>query len=328
MEDYIRTAQPVASSRVRNEYRFTISAATIRNTMAMLEESGFLMHPHTSAGKVPTDKGYRTYVNQLMVVDRLSDDLVREVRQNLEELSGDLDALLQMVSHIISRLSGGLGITITPVNLGRRLRAIRLLSVSPQRILLALELDSGAVRTIVAEGAAPVRQSQLVMLEEILNERLSGLTLEEIRATIGDRLEGTLAADLGITALILNNSDELLSHAHQGNIHIHGLQQVLMGPEFFEQSNVVTLVSLVEDEGRLRELVQGRVTGGEVGATIGDEHGDEDLATFATISCSFDQGPSSGTLAVLSPKRVNYSQVFAVLEFVSHTLTELIMRQD
>lgn len=325
VKDYIRTAQPVASNRVRDEYRFPISAATIRNTMAALEQSGYLTHPHTSAGKVPTDKGYRAYVNQLMVVEQLSAELTAQVRRNLDELSGDLDALLGFVAHIISRLSGAVGITITPVNLGSRLRAIRLLSVSRQRLLLVLELDSGAVRTIVAEGASSLKPHQLLILEEILNERLCGLTLKEIRATVGDRLEGTLAAELGITALILDNAGELFPNRRAGDLHVTGLQQVLTSPEFDEQSNVVALVSLVEDEGRLRGLLREPRSGKRMSVTIGDEHGDEELTTFATISRSFYRGSSLGTLAILAPKRMDYPQAFAVLEFLSDTVTGLIM---
>ena len=328
VENYIRTAQPVASNRVRKEYQFPISAATIRNTMAVLEQYGYLMHPHTSAGKIPTDKGYRTYVDRLMVVESLDADVAGQVKRNLDKLSGDLDALLQIVAAIISKLSGGVGIAITPVNLKSRLLAVRLLTVSESRLILILELDSGAVRTIVAEGERAVSETEMVTLEEILNERLCGLSLVEIQATVGDRLGGTLADDLGITALILDNSSELLTDRRQSEVHVQGLPRVLTSPEFDEQSQVVTLVSLVEDEGRLRNLFIEHRSAGATHVTIGDEHGEEELATFASISRSFYRGSAVGTLAVLAPKRVNYSQAFAVLEFLGTTMTQLMLGQD
>ncbi|MFB0516017.1 MAG: heat-inducible transcriptional repressor HrcA [Candidatus Neomarinimicrobiota bacterium] len=324
VKDYIQTAQPVASNRVRNVYKFPISAATIRNTMAALERAGYLIHPHTSAGKIPTDKGYRTYVNQLMVVEELNAKIVDQVRRSLDQISGDVDKLLRIVAHIISQLSGAVGITITPFNPRARLRLLRLIPVSYRRMLIVLELDGGSVRTVVAEGKRTVEEYQIAILEEILNERLGGLILGEIQATIGPRLEGTLADDLGFTTLIVDHSSTLFDDREQSEMYIYGLRQVLTGPEFVDQSNVVTLVSLLENEERLRELLLGDRPEGYIHVTIGHEHEDEELETFATISQSFHLGNSLGTLAVLAPKRVNYPLVFAVLEFMSHTVSKLI----
>ncbi len=324
VKDYISTALPVASNRVKDIYNFTISAATIRNTMAALEQSGYLTHPHTSAGKIPTDKGYRAYVNKLMVVEDLDTEIAEQVRRNLDQLSGDLDKLLRIVAHIIARLCGGLGITITPISHRSCLRGIRLVLVSDRRMLFVLELDGGEIRTVIAEGKRTVAESQLVILEEILNERLCGLTLEEIQATIGYRLGGTLADDLGITTLILDYSNELFHEQVQGELHFYGLQQVLTSPEFFDQNNVIALLSLVENERRLRNLLLDSEPEDEMAVTIGGEHGDERLTTFATISRSFYYGDSLGTMALLAPKRINYPQVFAVLEFISNAISELV----
>ncbi len=324
VKDYIRTALPVASNRVRDVYNFAISAATIRNTMAALERLGYLTHPHTSAGKIPTDKGYRTYVNQLMVVEDLDTNIAAQVRRNLDQISGDLDQLLRIVADIIARLCSGVGITTSPVCHRARLCAIKLVAVSHRRMLFVLELEGGGIRTVVAEGKLTVEEFQLVTLEEILNERLCGLTLEEIQATIGPRLEDTLADDLGITTLILDHSYELFHEQALGEMHIYGLQQILTSPEFSDQNNVVALLGLVENEGRLRALLLGSQPEEEMTVTIGREHGDERLTTFATISRGFYHGGSLGTMAILAPKRVNYPQVFAVLEFMSSTVSELI----
>ncbi|UCH61865.1 MAG: heat-inducible transcription repressor HrcA [Fidelibacterota bacterium] len=324
VKDYIRTALPVASNRVKNVYNFALSTATIRNTMATLEQSGYLTHPHTSAGKIPTDKGYRAYVNKLMVVEDLDTEITVEVQRNLDQLSGDLDKLLQIIAHIIARLCGGVGITITPVSNRACLRSIRLVFISDRRMLFVLELDDGKIHTVGAEGEQTVAESQLVVLEEIMNERLCGLTLEEIQATVGSRLGGTLADDLGITTFILNHSNELFPKQVPGELHFYGLQQVLTSPEFFDQNNVIALLSLVENERRLRNLLLDSGSEDQMAVTIGGEHRDERLATFATISRGFYYGDSLGTMALVAPKRINYPQVFAVLEFISNSVSELV----
>ena len=323
VQDYIRTAQPVASGRVRDQYHFHISTATIRNTMADLERLGYLMHPHTSSGKVPTDKGYRIYVDDLMVVAGLNNAIARMVTNNLEQLSGEIDKLLRIVAHIISKLSGGVGITIAPVNLQSRLSSIRLVPVSHHRMLFVLELHSGSVQTVVAEWKQPINEDQLILLEEIMNERLCELTLEEIQATLEQRLEGTIVDELGITALILDHSAELFFNRDRGDLYLFGLQQALQSPEFDDQDNIAALLNLIEDEDMLRGVISRENLEMNLNATIGQEHGNERLERFATISCGYHYGDSQGTMAVLAPKRVNYPHVFAVLKFLSKSITEL-----
>jgi heat-inducible transcriptional repressor len=324
VKDYIRTAQPVASGRVKDRYHFQVSPATIRTTMAELERLGYLTHPHTSAGKVPTDKGYRAYVDDLMVVGSLNTEITTRIAQNLEQLSGDIDKLLRIVSHIISQLSGGIGITLAPVNPTSRLSAVRLVPFNHRRMLFVLELHSGSVQTVVAEWKKTLDESQLILLEEILNERLSDLTLEEIQATIGQRLEGTLADELGITAFILDHSMELFTNRDQGDLYLFGLQQVLQSPEFDDQNNIATLLRLIEDEDMLRTIICRENRETDLSVTIGHEHRTEQMETFATISCGLYYGSSVGTMAVLAPKRVNYPHVIAVLDFLSKSISELV----
>ncbi len=323
VKDYIQTATPVASRRVKDVYRFALSAATIRNTMAALERSGYLTHPHTSAGKVPTDKGYRTYVDILMNVKELDADQAAQVQSYLEEISGDLDQLLRMVAHIIARLCGGVGITIAPGCQKSRLRSIRLVNVSSQRMLFILDLDGSGIRTVMVDARCTIEGLQLITLEEILNERLSGLTFEEIEATIGSRLEGTLADELGITTLILDHSNELFNEPSYGDLYFYGLKQALASPEFIDQENVVALLGLIENEGLLRALLFKNADVEGLTVTIGGEHGNEQLATFATISRSFYYGGTVGTMALLAPKRVNYPQVIAALDFISTAVSRL-----
>ena len=323
VEDYIHTAQPVPSKRVRDVCRMAVSPATIRSTMADLERNGYLTHPHTSAGKVPTDQGYRTYVNQLMVVEDLNEQLAGEIIRHLEEISGSVDKQLQIVAHIIAQLSGSVGITIAPVNLTVRLSGIRLVPLSMERTLYVLELDSGSLHTVVAETQQVLGDDQRVIVEEILRERLCGLTLEEIQATVGSRLSGTLADELGVTTFILEHANELFDAPDRVEMHTQGLSKILESPEFVDPANVTIVASLVENEDRLRALVQGSDLEQAVQVTIGTEHDDEQLETFATISRGFYQGGNLGVMAVLAPKRVNYAQVFAILEFLSTTLSEM-----
>jgi len=321
VEDYIRTALPVASARVKDVFRLPVSPATIRNTMATLEHQGYLSHPHTSAGKIPTDKGYRTYVNDLMVVEAFNTALAAQVYRELEEISGSLDQHLRIIAHIIAQLTGSVGITVQPVNPNAVLVGIRLVPVSHHRVLFVLELDGGRLRTVATEIEKDITDTQLLTVEEILRERLCGLTLNDIQADIGSRLQGTIADEMGITTVIIDHTQELFDQSGEGVLHTYGLHQILDTPEFYDQTRVVNLAELVEDEGELRALILKMAPEDTIRVTIGKEHQEEQLASFATIACSFSLGQSTAAMAVLAPTRVNYPQVIALLNFLKETVS-------
>ena len=322
IEDFIRTATPVASNRIAGTFDKPLSPATVRNTMALLERGGFLTHPYTSAGKVPTDKGYRTYVNQLMPVVDLNLVLQSRIKQELEEISGNVADYMQVVAHIISQLSHGVGICMSPVNLKALLTGIRLVHISEYRVLFVMEFDSHSMKTVVVELKRNLDSRLLVTVEEILRERLCGVSLEEIEESIVPRLYGTLVDDLGIVSLILEHSEELFTLPLKSELYIYGLQRVLLSPEFGDQEIVTTLAGLVEDEDRLRKLAWAAGDDEKPQITIGSEHQDRSLETFTTISRKFHQHGRTGTLAILAPKRLDYAQSLAVLDFLADTVSE------
>ncbi len=328
VEDYIDTAIPVASTRVKMVNKLPFSPATIRNTMAGLERWGYLMHPYTSSGKIPTDKGYRTYVNSLMVLSELDAGIKIGIGDILEEVSGSVERHLDLIAHLIAQITGGIGVVVSPVDPRTKLIGIKLAAIGSGRVLLVLELDSGAVRSVMAEVQDEEMPVQLSVLEEILCERLCGLTLSEIGATIEPRLKATLAEKVGLTAFIIERAAELFSTSLTGEIEFYGLEHILASPEFVDQSNVSALIGLLEDENRLRAYLMRCVSQRAVRIDIGAEIGEENLETFTIITRRYLQGASFGTIAVIAPKRVNYAQAIATLEFVSEGVSDVGLNQD
>jgi heat-inducible transcriptional repressor len=263
-----------------------------------------------------------------MVVERLSERMMVDIQRTLVEISGGIDRLLRIVSHLVSRLSGGVGIILTPVPLHARLTSLKLVPVSYRRMLIVLELDIGSIRTVIAELQQDMSDDQLATAEEILNARLVGLTLQEIQTSIVPRLKGTLADDLGITAVILGHSTELFEDQSFPEIYTHGLPQALKSPEFDDQSNVYSLVSLIEDERRLRALFGAMMRSSEVKVTIGTEHQDQRMEILASISSGYAWGHTVGSMAVLAPKRVLYPHVVALMEYLSSAVSEMDTSQN
>lgn len=324
VEDFIHTALPVASSRVKALSQMSVSPATIRQTMAELERSGHLSHPHTSAGRVPTDKGYRAYVDDLMPTSPLETDAIALIQRWLEEVSGDVDSLLQLVSNLIARLTGSIGVALAPGNTSVRLQGINLISAEGDRVLMILETDSRKLRTVAIPTDHSMTDHQLLTVEDILRERLCGLTFEEIQATAGNRLAGTLADDIGLSGYILEHAGELFDGPPDRLLYSHGLDRILQVPDFFNHANVANLAGLIEDMDRLRILVETRSAAGKPVVTIGAEHEDDLLDMLAIIRRGYYVGRNFGTLAVLAPKRVDYAHVCAVLDYLSARMPELL----
>ncbi|MCK4578068.1 MAG: heat-inducible transcription repressor HrcA [Candidatus Marinimicrobia bacterium] len=322
VEDFIHTANPVPSSRVSEVYRVPLSTASIRNTMAGLERDGYLFHPHTSSGKVPTDKGYRTYVADLMVVEDLNYIDRAIIHQTLHDLSGSIDRHLQALSQLLSQISGGVGIAIAPDLMDAILEGIRLVQISHSRILFVLELDSGNCRTVVAELDQEGQIDQLPIVEDILRERLCGLALNEIQSTLGPRLQDIPQDDLGVIGFIHENSQALFCAPSSGDLHIFGLEQTLKNPEFTDRANIVALMSLVEDESRLISVLASHISE-DITVMIGAEHSDERLSTLATIKLNVRGARTCGTLAVVAPKRVKYSKIFSALNQIGCFIRQL-----
>ncbi len=188
IHQFILTANPVGSRNLSKKYEVGFSPATVRNIMSDLEETGFLGHPHTSAGRVPTDLGYRFYVNSLMETPQLSQNEVDFIESHFEQINSDTDEILKITSNILSKLTSQLAYVSYPKFGNAILEKIQLVPVSNSRLLVVISIKSGMIRTITLEVETGLEQKNLSTIQRLLNERLAGLTFTEIKKTISERL--------------------------------------------------------------------------------------------------------------------------------------------
>ncbi len=323
VENYIRTATPVASHSITGVFAKPWSSATIRNTMATLEKIGYLLHPHTSSGKIPTDKGYRTYVNELMVARDIGKMQRQLIHNRLVQISGDVEKNIQIVVHIISELTGCIGIAIAPSTDSLYLQSIKLIPTSAGRVLFVLELTGGQIETVVAEATEDIPIERLAMVEEIIRERLCGLSLADILVTIEHRLKDTIADIKLIRSLLVHKTDDMITRYSRGDLFIHGMSRIVKTPEFTEPQNIEALANILDDTERIRDLIVAD-TDNKVSVIIGDEHESADLFSFATFCRSFNCSTGKGSLGILSPKRVAYAEFTPVLEYLTEELSDII----
>ena len=330
---FIETAAPVGSRPLVRRYGLDLSPATIRNTMSDLEEAGYLEHPHTSAGRVPTWRGYRTFVDELMQTDVLGESERGLVRAEVERLLAVDDAARE-ASKLLGRLSNLLGVVLAPNLATGILERIEAIPLSSTRVMFVLSLTGGLVRTLVLELEAGPQRAPLDALIGLLNERLAGLTIDEIRRTYAARLDD--ADDrTSLVRVILDRSHALFAEqTSPDRLRVAGAQHLLAQPEFREPADLRTFVRLLEDEHFLVELLEARaVTApdgspadapapvGQAVVTIGREHGDERAGRVAVVSARYRVGDAVGTIGVVGPTRMDYARVVGIVEHVAALLS-------
>ena len=325
IETYVQTAEPAGSRTIAKRHQLGLSPATIRNTMSDLEEKGFLYHPHTSAGRIPTDQAYRVYVDSLMKPPRVG---VAQAEQIREELAGEravIEQILSRAAQVLGVLTNELGVAVSPSLEEAVLERLDLMHVSTERLLLVLALKSGLVRTIFVEVPSHMAHEAVAHVTVVLNERLAGLTLKEIRATLADRLRDA-APDAGSSDLLnifVQEAEELFDVPAPLGVVLGSTQPLAIQPEFATKERLQGLIEVTERRDLLREALAAR--GGEgVTITIGQEHVDPRLAPFTLVTSSYHFGPLSGVIGVMGPTRMPYDKIAALVEHTSRLVGELL----
>jgi heat-inducible transcriptional repressor len=330
---YVETAEPAGSRTVARRFGLGVSPATVRNAMSDLEERGYLFHPHTSAGRIPTDLAYRYYVDTLMRPHRLTAAQQRRVRRELAEGEGGaLEQLIRSATQVLGLVTGELGLALSPRLEDVTLEKIELVRLSSERVLLVLTLGSGSVRTVYVNLPTSVPAEALSSLTVVLNERLAGLPLTEIRSSVGERLRdgGTDESSTELLNIFLQSADEWLGPLQRGDDEVVlGRASVLAGqPEFASGAGLRDLLELTERRDLLARVLTGRAHEEMPTITIGTEHGHPRLSTFTLVTSEYRFGHLTGVIGVMGPTRMPYEKVATIVEYTSLLVGELAGGSD
>ena len=327
IETYVQTAEPAGSRTIATRYNLGLSPATIRSTMSDLEEKGYLYHPHTSAGRIPTDLAYRVYVDSLMRPSAVAPAQAEHIRGELESQRAAIETILSRAAQVLGVLTNELGVAVSPTIEEAVLERLDLLQVSSERLLLVLALRSGSVRTIFVEVPAELAAEAVHHVTVVLNERLAGLTLKEIRATLGDRLRDASTPDSGSSELLnifVQEAEELFDlTSSRGSVHLGSTQPLAEQPEFATREQLQGLLDVTERRDLLREALAARGSEG-LTITIGQEHSDARLVPFTLVTSTYRFGPLSGVIGVMGPTRMPYAKIAALVNHTSRLVGELL----
>jgi heat-inducible transcriptional repressor len=319
IHQYIRTAEPVGSPHLARQRRLNLSPASIRNTLGTLERLGYLYQPHTSAGRVPTDRGYRYYVDSLMPFYTLSESVKGRIRSQMGSDSHDIDEILSQACHVLGLVSRQLGVTLSPRFQKGVFKRMEMVPLSEKRLLLVLTIKSGLVKTVVMEVGSSIPEHRLQETCRLLNERLSDLTIQEIRQTLPRRVRDVSYGDPKLIQYMVDSAHLFFDFPMGGQLHFAGTVNIVNQPEFQDRIRLRKLMSLLEEEKTLGKLLSQR-PGEGVSVTIGSENTHGEMQCYSLLTARYRVGKVEGTLGVIGPTRMRYARLCAVVDYMARLL--------
>lgn len=321
---YIKTAKPVGSNVLIDEYNIELSPATVRNLMAELEDEGFLTHPHTSAGRIPTDKGYRAYVDSIAKLQKVAIAEEERIRKEYEQKHQEIEAILSETSRILSGLSQYTGFVLAPKTQYNEISNIELLQIAPNHLLIVLLTHTGMVKHKKIE--ATLSLEQLKRLKSFLNDSLRGVSLSEATAKITDEINRYKEQSSQIYKIVEKISDAFYSI--QDDIYIDGASNAIEVPDFNDFEPIKSLIKLNENKEKFIEIINKDFSESGINVKIGSENSVAELKDLSLVTTVYKDGEKAvGILGIIGPKRMEYDKMMSLVSGVSQILNDFFKKK-
>ena len=318
--DFIYSAEPVGSRTISRKYDMGVSAATIRNEMSDLEDMGFLTHPHTSAGRIPSDKAYRLYVNSLMKKYELPEKEKQAIEKEISENMTELDKTIQHASNLLSRLTNLTAFAMTPNQDENKLKYVNILPVDERTVVLMIVAESGKVTNTAVRLKSQYNPKTLELLSKVLTHNYRGRSLSSILTLdIIKDLESDIVSMGKVAENIIPSFISTLENMLNVDLYIDGLENIFSIPEYNDINKAKVFMNMVSRKQELTKLLMNRKSG--VIVTIGNENDDDIMKDCSLITATYCvDGHCVGKLGVVGPTRMKYDEVTSVVEFLTQNL--------
>lgn len=323
IEEYVARALPVGSRTLTERYSLGVSPATVRNDLSALEDAGYITQPHTSAGRVPTDAGYRAFVDDLLSGGLAWEETPhQDVVDQLRATATELDALIEQTSATLARLTDCLSVVVAPSLVAARIRQVSLVSLSDHRALVVLVAEDGQVANRQVSFADAVAPEALARIQELLNRLLAGRSLAEARAAAGDASPEALADPL--VRMVLEEVVACVQESSLGRAHRVGVSSLLRKPEFAQAQALAPIMSVLEDDTVLLHVFDDALDGScaPCAVRIGRENGAAELSGVSVVASPYGWGDGMGVVAVIGPTRMDYSRVIRAVRAAQRALSD------
>lgn len=318
VDEYIETAEPVSSAVIAEKYEPDISSATVRNTMADLEKEGYLEKTHTSSGRVPSAKGYRLYVDELLKYDNISLEEIKYIQEKLENKANGIEELTKIATTTLSEITHYTTVSIGPKTSGQIIEEIKFVLLGSRMLMGIIVTDSGLVKETIIKFDEDITAEQVDTLNYFFNNKLKGEPIEKIDDSLEKYIFRELKYSINIIRPIIEQMKKLIEEEEK--IYLEGANKSFELPEFQSLALAKNFVNILDTKEVMRDILN---TGfaEDIQIYIGDENENEDLKDFSIVTFKHSVGDKDlGTIGIIGPKRMNYSKVISVMKYISNKL--------
>lgn len=326
INDYISNAEPVGSRTVARKHELGLSSATIRNEMSDLEEMGYLTQPHTSAGRIPSDKGYRFYVDQLMNARCLTVEEIGSIKSALETRINELSQLLKQASIVMSKITKYTSVAVSPENETSVLKAVQVVPVERGKALVLVITNAGIIKNSIVKIPDTVSPEFLIGVSNIFNQKLSDLTIKQINMPLIREIELMIGSTHEILLPILNGITDCINQIDCQEVYLDGMTNILNYPEFSDMVKAKEFLNLMDAKDIFSKVFKNvDKSNDHINIQIGKENKIEEMKDCSLVSTTYNLGNVIiGTIGIIGPTRMEYSKVLAAMGYIRIKINEEI----
>ena len=326
VREYIASGEPVPSSLLANAAGLGVSSATVRNILAKLEDEGYVQQPHTSAGRIPTDRGYRFYVDLLLEAKRSGRTASAvEARLRRDGAAPLADALLSQVSHVVSQAARQVGFALRPAHEAAVFDRIEFVPISATHVLVVIVARGGHVLQKVIDVGEALEADDLRQASHYLNAEFAGLPLNRAREAVLERMKAECALYDALMARALRLASSTFADLPDSRtLYVEGAASLLGEDQGLTLGTLQALLLMIEEKQRLVKLLNECIDGPGLTVVIGAEHPDPSLRSFSLIASTYEDGSGIGTIGVIGPTRMRYSRAIAVVDGAAQAVSRVL----
>lgn len=327
IDDYIDTAEPIGSRTIARKHELGLSSATIRNEMADLEEMGYLAQPHTSSGRVPSDKGYRLYVDQLMQVHELNTDEINKIKSAMEMHINELSQLIRQALAVLSRFTKYTSMAMTPQMKRSTIKAIQTVPIETGKAMVIVVTNAGVVRSSLVKISESVQPDMLIMISNVLNNKLTGLTIEEVNVRIIKEMEKEVGISGEILLPILEGAADCVNQIDNPEVYIEGATNIFNHPEFMDMIKARDFMNILDEKANLCKMLLDSFESGGITIRIGSENDMSGIRECSLITANYNIADTfTGTIGIIGPTRMEYPRVVSSMRYVRRLMNNEVNR--
>lgn len=328
IRNYLETGEPVGSRTISKYTDLHLSSATIRNEMSDLEEMGLIKQPHTSAGRIPTDAGYRIYVDNMLQEEKAE---IEEMKSVLLEKQDKLETQLKQVARLLAANTQYASMVTTPSVRQNKIKFIQLSQIDPANVLAVIVLEGNMIRNTMIRVDRELSQEQLLKLNLLLNTNLCGLPVEDITLGLIESIKRSAGIHTEIISDVIDAAAEIVHKEEELQIYTSGANNIFRYPELTDNQKASEIISNFEEKQVLGTLVRDQLSGQEetgVQVYIGNEMSIPSLRDCSVVTATYELGDGmKGTVGIIGPKRMDYDRVVGVLKGIKQQLDDLYKKE-